>query len=238
MPMNDSKPIQAASARELLAELALFARLPDAALDRLAASARVMRLHPDETLFTSGDACDGVYVIASGMVKPVVSSRHGMEKVLDILSRGQSLGEAFLFFDRPHTASAVAISETVALYVGRAALLHEVNANAALARNMLTRLAERVQRYASDLEADAVADGAGRLASFLLMEAGDPAMRGPAEVQLPVRKTVLASRLSMTREHLSRMLRRLKDEQFIEVRGLRVRINDVARLREFVQRAA
>ena len=220
--------------RDFLCNLALFNGLPNGAIDRLAAASSVVRAPTGTTLFSRGDACAGVHVIVYGLVKLAVTSRAGSEKVIDILGPGQSLGESFIFFERPHIGFAETIADSLLVFIGKSAILREVEVTSALARSMLSRLAERVQRYAADLEADALAGGAGRLATFLLTqtEERDPA-DGALELQLPVCKTVLASRLSVTREHLSRLLRQLTEKHLIEVRGRQVRINDIARLREF-----
>lgn len=222
------------AARDFLRNLALFRNLPGAALDRLAAGSTVVRAPSGTTLFSRGDACSGVHVIVFGLVKLAVTSRGGAEKVIDLLGPGQSLGESFIFFERPHIGFAETVTDSLLVFLGKSTLLREVEQTNAMASLMLARLAERVQRYAADLEADALAGGAGRLATFLLSQPGqeDPAL-GALDVELPVCKTVLASRLSVTREHLSRLLRQLSELRLIEVHGRQVRINDVARLREF-----
>jgi CRP-like cAMP-binding protein len=226
------------AARDFLRNLALFRNLPAEAVERLAAGSSVVRAPSGTTLFSRGNACTGVHVIVYGLVKLAVTSRAGSEKVIDLLGPGQSLGESFIFCDRPHIGFAETVTDSLLVLVGKATLLREVEHTSALAANMLSRLAERVQRYAADLEADALAGGAGRLAAFLLTQTGreEPAA-GTFEVELPVCKTVLASRLSVTREHLSRLLRQLSEQRLIEVRGRQVRINDLARLREFAHQA-
>jgi CRP-like cAMP-binding protein len=52
-----------------------------------------------------------------------------------------------------------------------------------------------------------------------------------AEVNLSPGKSVIASRLNMTPEHFSRILRELGDAGVIEVNGRIVRIPDLGRLR-------
>jgi len=222
------------AARDFLRNLALFRNLPGEVLDRLATGSAVVRAPSGTTLFSRGDACGGIHVIVFGLVKLAITSRNGHEKVIDLLGPGQSLGESFVFCERPHIGYAEAVADSLLVFIGKTGLLREVGQTGVLAGNMLARLAERVQRYAADLEADALAGGAGRLAAFLLSQPGreDPAA-GALQVELPVCKTILASRLSVTREHLSRLLRQLSQLQLIEVRGRQVRINDPARLREF-----
>jgi CRP-like cAMP-binding protein len=53
---------------------------------------------------------------------------------------------------------------------------------------------------------------------------------------LPAAKSAIASRLNLSAEHLSRILGELTREGLIEMRGRRIAIHDVARLREWSER--
>jgi len=222
------------AAGDLLQNLELFRGVSKPGIQRLAAASAVLRAPAGTILFSRGTPCTGVHVIAYGLVKLSVSSSNGSEKVIDVIGHGASLGESFIFSERPHTGSAEALEDSLIVFVGKAAIMKEIDADATFARNVLARLAERVQRYASDLEATALTSAAGRLTSFLLSQLAEQLPGcGALELELPMCKTVLASRLSVTREHFSRLLRRLSDERLIEVHGRRVSIRDVARLRAF-----
>lgn len=227
-------PAPEAAAHDLLRNLDLFRGLAEPVIRRLASASAVLRAPAGTMLFSRGAPCTGVHVIAYGLVKLSVTSSNGGEKVIDILGHGASLGESFIFSERPHAASAEALEDSLIVFIGKSAIVNEVAADSAFARNMLTRLAERVQRYASELEATALTSAAARLISFLIGQLAErPAASGAQELDLPICKSVLASRLSVTREHLSRLLRQLSDERLIEVRGRHVSIRDVAQLREF-----
>ena len=57
-----------------------------------------------------------------------------------------------------------------------------------------------------------------------------PDERGEVTVSLPVSKATLASRLSLTPEYFSRVLRELEEARLIEVDKRDIRILDAARL--------
>ncbi|MFO1371539.1 MAG: helix-turn-helix domain-containing protein, partial [Candidatus Competibacteraceae bacterium] len=62
--------------------------------------------------------------------------------------------------------------------------------------------------------------------------AGAPAS-GPVEFELPASKHIIASRLNLTPETLSRILHSLSESGLIAVKGRRIAVLDMARLRQF-----
>jgi CRP-like cAMP-binding protein len=102
---------------------------------------------------------------------------------------------------------------------------------------MLGGLSRRVHQLIADVESYSLRSGTERLIGFLLAEdRGDESPDGRVlEVQLPVAKGVIASRLSLTQEHLSRILHDLSALGLIEVAGRRIRVLDVERLRSHVK---
>ncbi|HUF81310.1 MAG TPA: helix-turn-helix domain-containing protein, partial [Burkholderiales bacterium] len=69
------------------------------------------------------------------------------------------------------------------------------------------------------------------VASYLLSCLPRVMNGSPAVAVLPAKKGIIASRLNLTHEHFSRILRELTAAGLIEVRGRDVIIRDVGRLR-------
>jgi CRP-like cAMP-binding protein len=59
------------------------------------------------------------------------------------------------------------------------------------------------------------------------------AANAPYSVMLPTSKAIVASRLNLTPEHFSRILRELADRGLISIDGREVKILDVSKLREY-----
>jgi CRP-like cAMP-binding protein len=70
-----------------------------------------------------------------------------------------------------------------------------------------------------------------RVIGYLLQHVPD--QTGSAELALPTSKQVIASRLNLTPETLSRILHELAEAQLIRVHGRQITIIDLARLRQF-----
>lgn len=82
----------------------------------------------------------------------------------------------------------------------------------------------RLHALLADVEATALKTSSQRVAAFLLAGSSE------GDVVLQTSKGVLASKLSLTPETLSRVLRDLSDAGVIRVKGRRIHICDVAGL--------
>lgn len=215
----------------LLAALPLLQGVPGASLARLASVSTLVRLEKGAWLFRRADGCNGFYVVGWGSLSLAYHSPHGAEKIVEIVRPGQSCCEALMLVDRPWPISARALEETTVLPVSRLAVTEEMAREPALARCLVAGLSRRLRALREDLGANELRSGAGRFVAYLL-EGADSDAEGPLEIALP-RKGDLASRLSMSAEHFSRILRKLDSLGLIDVAGRVVRVPDPARLRAY-----
>jgi CRP/FNR family transcriptional regulator len=90
-----------------------------------------------------------------------------------------------------------------------------------IAINMIGGLSRFLRQFASQIEELTFKDVPARLARYLIDLAGDA-----AEFNLPISKSQLASNLGTVSETLSRTLRKLSDEGYLQVEGKRITILD------------
>jgi CRP-like cAMP-binding protein len=164
--------------------------------------------------------------------------------VVEILDQGQSFGEAVMFLEVPHVVTAQTLADSLLLLVPKEAVFEGIERDPGLARRMLAGLSRRLHQLVADVESYSTRSGTERLIGFLLHDCGLEAPRdsaaadapaGPVDIELPVAKGIIASRLNLTQEHLSRILHDLSALGLIEVRGRRVRVIDLERLRKHVR---
>lgn len=228
----------APSAEAFIANLPLFRELSPEQRSRIAAGARMLRLARGETLFRRGDPAAGAYVVCYGRVKLSFVSPTGGEKVIEIVEQGQSFGEAVMFLDAPHVVGAQTLADSLLLLVPKEAIFENIDRDPLFARRMLSGLSRRLHQLVADVEAYSTRSGTERLIGFLLRDCvgagtdeGSVEPQGSIDVELPVAKGVIASRLNLTQEHLSRILHDLSALGLIEVHGRRIHVCDVERLR-------
>ena len=226
-------PPRAIKIEDFLKNLPLFRGLSADEVGRIAAATSQMRAAAGTILFRKGDACTGFHVIVYGQVKLAFGASDGSEKVVEILGPGQSFGEAVMFLERPYVVFAETLADSLLLHVGKAAIVQELEHSQDFARRMLGGLAQRLHHIVGDLEGYSLKSGTQRVIGYLLREVDNAQGGRSAEVTLPATKSVIASRLSITREHFSRILHELSDLGLIKVSGRNIRFLDLQRLREY-----
>lgn len=221
-----------AEAADLLRHIPLFSACSEDECQRLGMSAQDIRLSRGETLFRREEPCQGMHVLVLGRIKLVTTSRHGVEKVIELIHPGQSFGEAVLFLEQPYPVSAQAIEDSLALFLPASVLLDTLDQDARFARRMLAGMSMRLRTLVRDIESYTLDSASDRVVTYLLEQLGDAAQ---GTVSLPVNKHLLASRLNLTPETFSRTLQKLGEQCGISVSGRDIHVPDAAALGRLLQ---
>jgi len=226
--MARARRVDAAAA---LLALPLMRELAPEQLQRIARGTQVLRVPRNAVIFDKGDTPTAIYLVLVGQVKLTLSARTGEQKVLQVFGPGQSFGEAVLFLQRPYPAHARTLGDATLLRVSREALMDAIDHDPAFARRMLGGLSARLHELVHDVEALSMRSAAQRLVGYLLNLSG--AGSGGVRIALPTSKHLVASRLNLTAETLSRVLNMLSQDRLIEVDGRSVTIHDIERLKAY-----
>lgn len=211
---------------KLLAEMPMFRNLTPTQLNDIARWCQVRRLVKGEPVYCQGDTPRALYHLVEGQIKRVVTTPDGGEKVLEVLNPVQSFGEAELFAPRPYASHAEAVQPSVVLQIGKDAVLRMIAQDPQFSLQVLTLIAERQSAMERDVAARQVRSGSARVMDYLLDLAGDElSSSGDTMLELRTSKQLIASRLDLTPESLSRAFRSLSDARLISVRGRRVTIH-------------
>lgn len=228
--MHETKP----DIPQILSRLPLFQELAPAQVNAIATATRERRLTRGEMLFQKGDPSKGFFVIVMGQIKLAFPSTMGNEKVVEVLGPRQSFGEAVMFMDRPFPVFAEALTDCVLLQIGAQGVFDLLSKDALFAKRMLAGLAQRLHGLVQDVESLSQRSSTQRVIGYLIQHCPvDHDGTGPLEIALPTSKQVIASRLNLTPETLSRVFNDLSHQNLIAVHGKQITIHDVQRLREF-----
>ncbi len=230
--MNSHPPI---NIEALLTHVPLFNGLAPEEITRIARATREIHASKGDILFHKNDPCNGFHLIVYGQVKLAFTSAQGTEKVVEILSQGQSFGEALMFMEKPYIVFAQALSDSLLLHVSKNAIFDELQRDPNLGRKMLAGMAMRLHQLMNDVESYSLHSGKQRIIGYLLRELPDDepdSINGiNVTITLPTNKGIIASRLNLTQEHFSRILHELIDLGLIVVEGRKIHIPSVAKLR-------
>lgn len=216
-----------------LSMLPLFQEMQAAELQRLAEGSQLREFARGADIFRIGDPCDEFHVTVSGQVKLFAISPAGQEKIIELVGPGNSFAEALMFMDRPYIINAQALTDTLLLSVSRAAVLREIRGDAQFCMRMLAGLSRRLHGLVNDVQAYSLHSGVERVIGYLMRDLPEEGGEAAASVQLPVSKASIASRLSMTPEYFSKVLRELEDQGLIAVDKREIRLLDTQRLSRY-----
>lgn len=214
----------------LLRQMPLFSQLSETDTGRVARHARERRLVRGEVLFQRGDMPHGFYLVVSGQIKLAFSSSQGTEKVVEIVSPMQSFGEAVMFMNAPCPVFAEALSDAVLIQIGQSAVTELIDQDSSFAYKLLAGMAIRLHGLVRDVETYSLRSSAQRVIGYLLQLADSD---HPCEIALPTSKQVIASRLNLTPETLSRIFHDLSEAGMITVHGKRITLHDPMHLARY-----
>ncbi|NBD21375.1 helix-turn-helix domain-containing protein [Aquabacterium fontiphilum] len=220
-----------------LRENPVFSGLDPYVMAHLLRQSRILTLSRGQTVFEAGAHCEGLHVVLDGMVKVYASDGSGHEKVIDIVGRGQNLPGTQLTGSAHHAHHARTLSPSVVLLVPRSVLRTTLSTDVGLAQRLLDDVTSHLRRMMCEIESTTLRTARQRVCGFLLRQpalaACQPACGDDDEaivVALPVSKGTVASFLSITPEHFSRILRELQDTGLIEMQQRTIRILHPERL--------
>lgn len=223
----DSKTREGISVIPFLRKTPLFSGLSEADFSELISGVRELTLERGEPIFAHGDPAHIFYVVIEGWVKVFRTTIAGEEAVIGIFTRGQSFAEiaALARGDYPANAEAVTEVRLAAIPIERivSGITHDPN----LALTMLASVCRHVNSLVDEIEQMKGLSGIQRVAQFLIRQS--PVERGTCTVHLPFEKTLIASKLGMKAESLSRVFQRLRGYGVVIRREMAV-INDLETL--------
>ena len=218
---------------QIIRHVHLFGALDDEHLAQVMRHTRGFKLQEGETLFEFGQSAERFYLVVSGQIKLFRVSEEGNEKIIEIIGPGKLFAEAVMFMQHgryPVSAAALQASELYG-FDNRMffSMLRESNE---LCIKLLADLSMRLHARLNEIDNLSLQNATFRVIAYLLDLLPDPRAES-AIVDLSVPKQVIAARISITPETLSRILHAMNKEGIISIHGKTIMIKSVHRLREF-----
>lgn len=194
----------------------LLAGLAPAQLERVARHALRIRLDEGQMLFSQGDAAERFYLVVRGQLRLFRLSPDGGEKVIEIVGPGQTFAEALMFLNAPRYPVCAAALDAAELFaIDARDFAGMLRASPDTCFVLLGALSQRLRGLIGEIDNLTLHSATARVARYLLLKL--PSDRRALE--LDVRKSVLASRLSVKPETFSRVIKALSDQGVIAVHG-------------------
>jgi len=216
---------------QALSAFFMFKELSAEQITRIAEHSQLIDFPKGTAVFNRGEAALGLYILLEGQLKLGVTSPQGSEKIISIVSPGDSFGEAILFLERQFPVYAQATLDSKVLLVPKSLIFSMLDNDTMFARKMLAGLSVRMHQLVQDIEMLSLQSCTQRFIGYLLQISADAS--DASNITLPASKTTIASLLNLTPETLSRTMAKLQQLGLIEVNGKDVMIIDVKKLRSY-----
>lgn len=211
--------------------LPLFAGVSAAHVEAMLKVSFLQRFPAYVELVREGDPADFLHVVVDGQVE-VFSAYRDRETTVSVLGPGQSFIIAAVLLDRVYLKSARALSSTRVMMIPAELVRRYFHEDSAFARSLAIELALAYRSVVKELKNQKLRSSLERLANWLLSH--DAQTGGAGRFDLPFDKKVLASRLGMAPEVLSRSFAALVPYHVV-VTGPHVELRDMAALRALGQ---
>jgi CRP/FNR family transcriptional activator FtrB len=215
-----------------LRRIALFAGLPAERLQRLTVDAAVLDLPRGAILLKQGDPPSHVHVVLDGQVGMIGQSSDGEETVVEIFRVGDTFITPAVILEMPYLMSARVIEPARVVLIPGDAFRSALKSDHGLALATVEMLARYWRLLIRQIKELKLKTAGQRVGGYLLSLTAQRS--GTTAVLVHGERRVLARRLGMTPESLSRALAGLRAHG-VAGGGKRFVIADVRRLREYCQ---
>ena len=174
-----------------------------------------------------------IFFVEDGLAKLVRIDAGGREQILGLRGAGWFLGAAFVLIRRSHAASAVALTSCTVRRLSQDAFLALLAEHPDLSwhvHRMHSREVLSQFHHMSDLGAKTSRQRLERILRRLATLSSPDGSGEEVRLLLPLKRWELASLIAVTPEHLSRLLKRLREEGIIRVQRGWIVIPEVRRL--------
>ena len=208
----------------ILTHASFYQSLDNSQLERVVAATQCIRLKKDTTVVQRGDVSHGVYWIVYGQVSLTCLFLNGGEKVVALLDSNKCFGIGEMLLNKPFLTNALTTDDTMLLLTRPEPIMQIAQENFSFACEIMTCMGRQFYTLMADIESYSLFSAKQRMVQFLMRQSSR--QNDADTVELLANKNLIASRLSLTPETFSRVLRDLSDAGVISVSGKHIHILD------------
>jgi CRP-like cAMP-binding protein len=216
---------------DIAAQIPVLSGLKPQSLAVLMAAANLLKLRPGHVLFRQGEPATAFFIIVDGWIKLYRVTPAGDEAVLNVLTTGEGFAEAATFTSDCYRTTACAVTRARVLMIPADHVMNCVREMPDIAIAMMASTSQHLHQMVQRIEQLTAQSAMQRVAAFLTSLA--PSTKGACTIALPYDKAVIAGRLGLKPESLSRVFAKLRTVG-VDVRASHVIVAEMARLRALV----
>ena len=181
-----------------------------------------------------GERGDGCYRLEGGLLKVVITSPYGAERILAFLPKGSIVGELSLIDAQPRSASVIAVENCELSFISQVAFAQIIERKPEICRYLVNVLAMRLREADQALAAASFLTVKARVASALVALGelfGEEQGPGHTLIRYKINQNDLAAMVGTARENVSRVLSDWKKRKIVTRSSGYWRLGNIAALK-------
>lgn len=190
-----------------------------------------------DVIFTEGNIANTLYFVNEGKIKLYKYTKDGKEQILHVLSEGDFFGELDLIKPSKYGFNAKAIVDAKICTLTKDEMKDIMMRNPEIGIKLLETVGERLSKVENLVQNLATNDVDSRMAYLItdLMEKYGESKGDNISIVLPLSREEMANYIGVTRETISRKLKKFEDENLIKIIGTKnIVILDEEGLRDYI----
>jgi CRP-like cAMP-binding protein len=179
----------------------------------------VLEYGANRTIFVQGDPADSVWYLQHGEVKLAVTSQHGKEAIVSVLSDNEFFGEGCLAGQPLRISTASAVTDCTLYRIEKTLMVRLLHEQHGISELFITHLLSRNTRYEEDLVDQLFNSSEKRLARILLLLAHFGKESRTETVHPGINQEHLAQMVGTTRSRVSHFMNKFRTLGFIDYAG-------------------
>ena len=184
-------------------------------LKKLFSCKTVRVVPPEHQIYSQGESPHIVCLICTGMVKLTSTEFDGNRSIVGLRRAGYMMGAVPSIINMPYVTTAETITRSRLCLVPAETFIKLIDTNAGFSRWILTMLSRRLRSSTLSISEQSCLSGRQRLEKFLwklaqAQNGGD--QNRPIKIQMILKNWEVAQLLSLTPQHLCRLIKQLEKE--------------------------
>jgi CRP/FNR family transcriptional regulator len=187
-----------------------------------------------QTVFYEGKPCHGIYILCSGKVKLIQSSRQGQQHILRIINPGELIEKNGLYNMNRHSVTCETLERSQINFIEKADFVNLVKKHKELALKLINALSRELELAQQKISHSTFETARERLAEVLLQLGDQYGTKKENEVaiELYLTREELAELTGTSLETLVRLLSSLKKDKIIRTDGKKISLVNLTRLKQ------
>jgi CRP/FNR family transcriptional regulator, cyclic AMP receptor protein len=217
---------------KVLRDQTLFSKASEEVLCRAGSLMRVVEYRPGDFVFYQGDPRSPLALVVSGQLRSSAVSEDGTEVPIRAINAGESVGEMAILRSLPSPGNVAATKKSSVALINRADA-RPLFDDPGVARMLNGILALQLRRFVERHAAQGLPRADSRVSAVIESAIQNTEGNEYATIDLPDQATI-AAMAKVSRETVSRVLKRLELRGIISKEGRRIQVRDRAALHNLV----